>query len=167
MRNAKFFKNCLKECFFFVQNCFLLDLSQFCLIIVWWIVINILFLGWTKNCNLRSKSKRKKFKQGSLTEGKAQYGWPHNQACFVIKENNSLKINSSCSKLVITRRSTVLSLPFQLGFPVSTNGGHKKWNKILIHFLSEYFPPKYFPPKYFLPKYFLPKYFPPKYFLPK
>ncbi len=38
-------------------------------------------------------------------------------ACFVDKINNILIIKSSRSKLVRTRRSTVLGLPLQLGFP--------------------------------------------------
>jgi hypothetical protein len=42
-------------------------------------------------------------------------------ACFVKNPDNVSNIKSSLSKLVSTRRPTLLSLPLQLGFPVSTN----------------------------------------------
>ncbi len=39
-----------------------------------------------------------------------------NVACFVTQVNNIFHIKSSCSKLVSTRRSSVLSIPFSKGF---------------------------------------------------
>ncbi len=52
-------------------------------------------------------------------KGKAQYGWPTQYvSLFSKKGNNVYNIKSSWSKLVRSRRSTVLSLPLHLGFPV-------------------------------------------------
>ncbi len=41
--------------------------------------------------------------------------------CFISKVNNVFNLKSSCTKLVSTRRSTVLILPLQRGFPGGGN----------------------------------------------
>ena len=53
-----------------------------------------------------------------LAKGKARYSWHLYYGSLVCKKlNNVFNIKSSWSKLVSTRRSTVLSLPLQLVFP--------------------------------------------------
>ncbi len=85
----------------------------------------ILLIKWSRlqkaRVNLCQKSlMRLTHGQGSLTEGE---GLVHTvdplikKACFVIKVNNFIN-KKSRSKLVRTRRSTVLSLSHQQGFPV-------------------------------------------------
>ncbi len=48
--------------------------------------------------------------------GKAPVHLASSLACFALKVNNVCIIKISCSKLVSTRRSTVLSLPLQFVF---------------------------------------------------
>jgi hypothetical protein len=50
-------------------------------------------------------------------KGKAQCSWPHQGSLFCKRVNNVCNVKSSWSKLVSLRRSTVLSLPLQWGFP--------------------------------------------------
>jgi len=54
-----------------------------------------------------------KLKQGTLTEGEGSVRSTSSLGLLVLLySNNVFSINSSLSKLVITRRSTLLSLPF-------------------------------------------------------
>ncbi len=55
--------------------------------------------------------------QGILTEGEGLVQFTSPFSSFCNKVNNGFSIKSSWSKLVSTRRSTVLSLPLQLVFP--------------------------------------------------
>ncbi len=56
--------------------------------------------------------------QGTLTEGKAQYGWPPcaNKLHFIMK----ILFTWVSKQVALMRRSSVLSLPLQLVFPAST-----------------------------------------------
>jgi hypothetical protein len=60
------------------------------------------------------------FYQGIPNEGKSSVHLTSSvsTACFCKKGNDVCSIKSSLSKLVSTRRSMVLSLPLQYGFPV-------------------------------------------------
>jgi hypothetical protein len=70
-------------------------------------------IGPDSNLDPASKSRCPCYKQGSLTEGEGSVDLFIRVARFVRKVNKIFNIESSSSILVSTRRSTLLSLPFQ------------------------------------------------------
>ncbi len=67
---------------------------------------------WSKSCGAINISKE------ALLKGTAKYNWPpHKGSLFCNKSINIFSIKMSWSKPVRARRSTLLSLPLELGFP--------------------------------------------------